>query len=50
MTDSNVPVQALNFLNPALVPASDPSKEVALACALLLCGIAVLESRRRRAR
>jgi alpha-tubulin suppressor-like RCC1 family protein len=48
LTDSAVPVQPLNFTNPS-VPASERSIEIALASALLLSGIALLD-RRRRAR
>jgi len=47
LTSSNVPVQPLNFTNPA-VPASNPAKELALACALLLCGVALIDRRRLR--
>ena len=49
LTDSNVPVQPLNFSNPT-VPAGGLSTEVALASALLLSGAALLGERRRRAR
>jgi alpha-tubulin suppressor-like RCC1 family protein len=47
LTDSSVPVNPLNFLNP-LVPASDRATEVALAIVLLLSGFALLERRRLR--
>jgi alpha-tubulin suppressor-like RCC1 family protein len=46
---SAVPIQPLNFINTP-VPASGLATELALACALLLAGGALLDARRSRSR
>jgi hypothetical protein len=50
LTDSTVPLQPLSFLNPPLFPAGDLSTKVALASALLMSGVALLDRRARRRR